>query len=232
MTAITVATALGNGAADQAVTVVRDGLTRIDAAAHALPPMAGVGPVTLRLVEERVGEALDEQLDQDIGELLVTGWSSFRELIEAAERTRDRPGSPEDVVLVQHEITTDFQPSVEVLLNGARVATLRFKLTVGLRLDGVVAVVERGKLTALRAGDLLATAKLELDGKELAKGAYRCFAGLAVRLGNGVALIGPALSAATAATPRAAPVAAAPAAPTTATGTSTSPPWWTRTGGS
>jgi hypothetical protein len=229
MTAITVAMVLGNGVTEQATTAVRDGLTRTEAAARALLPTGWGGPPTLRLVEERVGEALGEQLDQDIGELLVKGWSSFRELIKAAERTRDDPGSPEDVMLVQHDITTDFRPSVEVLLNGVPVATLRFTLTIGLRLDGVIAVVERGKLAALRAGELSATAKIELDGQELTSGAYRCYAGLAVPLGNGVLLVSPAptTTPSPVATPRAFP-GDAPGQHGRPNGSLPVPPRWTR----
>jgi hypothetical protein len=91
-------------------------------------------------------------------------------------------------------------------------------------------VVKRGKLAALRAGDLFTTAKLELAGEKLASGAHRCYAGLAIRLGDGVLLVNPApaTTPGPAAPHRAAP-AATPAEPGPPDRTSTGLPWWTRT---
>lgn len=154
--------------------------------------LAGLGQLaaaTYPALEARVGEVLRGALQIDIGGLALTAWSGYRELVEAAERTRDAPGAPEDVVLAEHEITWSQQPAVEVIVDGTPRTTLQFDLSVSLTMRGVVAVVGAGMLVGLRVGDVLVGARLALWEQELAAREVMCLVGALVRLGDGVPLV-------------------------------------------
>jgi len=120
---------------------------------------------------------------------LLQGWLKHRELVDAATRTRDVPGRPEDVILVTHEVSYLHKFPVEVWVNGGLVVTLDFQLALALELSGVVAVVDRGRLVALRSGDVLATARVTLWDQDVANGKRELFAGVLLPLREGFPLV-------------------------------------------
>ncbi|GAA5139558.1 hypothetical protein [Pseudonocardia adelaidensis] len=156
---------------------------------RALANLGQLAAATYPTLEQRVGEVLRAALQVDLGGLALAAWSSYRELVEAAERTRDAPGAPEDVVLAEHEITWSQRLAVEVIVNGTLRTTLQFDLAVSLTMRGVVAVVGAGMLAGLRVGDVLAGARLALWEQELAAREVTCLVGALVRLGDGVPLV-------------------------------------------
>jgi hypothetical protein len=185
---------------------IEDSLRNGDVAGRELSGRVGVAAV-YPIVEARVAEVLCAELAVDLGGLLVSAWSRYRALVEAGRRTRDAPGAPEDVVLAEHSVPADLHPSVEVLIDGQVVASWTFDVVVALNVRAAVAVVEAGRLTAVRAGEVEVEVTLGLHGVQLSRGAAQVSAGHLVRLGPGVPL-----------------VAAAPAAPP-----APAAPWWQRT---
>jgi hypothetical protein len=154
--------------------------------------LAGLGQLaaaTYPALEQRVAEVVSAALQIDLGGLVLAAWSRYRELVDAAERTRDAPGAPEDVVLAEHEIIWTQQPAVEVIVDGTPRMTLQFDLSVSLTMRGVVAVVDGGVLVGLRTGDVLIGAQLSLWEQELAAREVTCLVGALVRLGGGVPLV-------------------------------------------
>jgi hypothetical protein len=188
-----------------------DALHRNGLARKTLP---GIAPAVFAIAENRVAEVLAAQLAVGVGEGLVEGLSTVGALAGAARRTRDVPGPPEDVVLAEYSISKPYEPAVDVLVDGQVVATLTFEVRLALTVRAAEAVVDAGRLTALKIGALVAGATLSLQGWELAAPQARLFDGVVVPLGRGVPL-----------TPSAWPAAASPpaAAPPT------SLPWWQRT---
>jgi hypothetical protein len=187
----TVAAVLGGGDPARADERLERGLAQADTAERALSSVGAFGAATFRLLDRRVVEALHGPLAVELGGWLLEGWRKFQELAAAAERTRDNPGPSEDVVLVDHEITSIHHPTVDVIVNGSVVTTLTFELTVTLELRGVVAVVREGRLTAIRCGDVLAGARLALEGRELCRGELPVVIGALVPLGDGIELVSP-----------------------------------------
>jgi len=189
-----------------------DALHRSEMARRKLP---GVVPGVFAIVENRVAEVLQAQLAIGVGDALVEGLSTVGALAGAARRTRDAPGPPEDVVLAEYSVSKPYKPVVDVLVDGQLVATLNFVVEVAMTVRAVEAVVDSGRLTALKLGALLAGATLSLEGWELAAPQARLFDGMVVPLGAGVRL-------ASASAWHAAPPAPAAAPPSGV-------PWWQRT---
>jgi hypothetical protein len=140
-------------------------------------------------VSGEVATAVQGLLDLDLGDLVLGGWCKQADLRAAARRTAATPGSAEVVELVTHRITSTHSPSVDLLVDGARVATVRFELCVEFVVKGVVATVRDGRLVAVRFGVCDVTATLSADGRQLATRQAQLQLPLVVRLGDGVPLL-------------------------------------------
>jgi hypothetical protein len=128
-------------------------------------------------------------LDLDLGDLLVAGWCKHADLVAAAKSTIAVPGSSEVVELAAHSITSVHQPSVDVLVNDLRVATVRFELRVEFKVQALVATVRRGHLVAFRSGGCEVAVALGAEGRQLVRRQARLDLPLVLRLGNGVSLL-------------------------------------------
>lgn len=118
-------------------------------------------------VKDEIATVADGLLDFDLGSVLVSGWRKYTELTRAAERTLAVPGSEEVVILAAHKVSSTHHPSVELLVDGVKVDTFVFELTVEFALTGVVAVVRQGELVALRGGECVVTATFTCEGVPL-----------------------------------------------------------------
>ena len=116
-------------------------------------------------------EAADEQLasvtagllDLDLGDLLIYGWRTRERLVRAARQTRQIPGRHEVVQLGSHRITSAHNPTIDLLIDGVKVHTFRFQLTVIFDIEVAAVIIQDGRLTALRAGDGAVTCTLTLE---------------------------------------------------------------------
>lgn len=106
-------------------------------------------------------------LDVDLTGLLVAGWRLHRDLTAAARRTLAAPGSTELVDLTTHRITTSQQPSVAVLVNGRRVATLQLSLSIVFDVRALVAGISDGRLVAIHCGRCDMTGALAIQGTDV-----------------------------------------------------------------
>jgi hypothetical protein len=121
----------------------------------------------LQAVNHEIAAVADGLLNLDFGDVLMSGWRKYTNLTEAAERTLASPGSEEVVALATHRVSSTHHPSVELLVDGIKVHTFVFELTVVFDLTGVAAVLRRGSLVALRGGECVVTATLTLEGTPL-----------------------------------------------------------------
>lgn len=114
-----------------------------------------------------IAGAVGSLLNINLADLLVEGWQKYQDLKAAASRTLEKPGSVELVELVSHQVSVEQQPSIDVLVDGRRVATVEIELSVVFRVDGMLAAISAGKLTAVHAGRCQVTAALALQGSDL-----------------------------------------------------------------
>jgi hypothetical protein len=106
-------------------------------------------------------------LDVDLIGLLVAGWREHHDLTAAARRTLAAPGSTELVDLATHQITTTQQPSVSIMVDGHRVATVQLDLSVVFDVSALVAGISAGRLVALHSGRCDITATLAIQGTDV-----------------------------------------------------------------
>lgn len=117
----------------------------------------------LQAVHHEIATVANGVLDLDLGEVLMSGWRKYTDLVKAAERTLASPGSEEVVALATHRVSSTHRPSVELLVDGVTVYTFVFELTVVFDLTGVAAVIRQGDLVTLRGGECVITATLTLE---------------------------------------------------------------------
>ncbi len=123
--------------------------------------------VTREAAVREVTDALAGLLDVDLIGVLAAGWRKHHDLVAAARRTLAAPGSTVLVDLAAHEITSTQHPSVTVLVDGHRVATLQFGLSVAFDVTALAAKISAGRLVALHSGRCDITATLAIQGTDV-----------------------------------------------------------------
>jgi hypothetical protein len=149
----------------------------------------GLAPAAGKGLEHEVGTALSNLLDIDLGQLLLGGWRRHRALAAAAQYTHEHPGTTELVHLATHRIATGYRPSVEIALNGTRIATVHFELTTAFELTDIAGTVRRGRLVQLHSGRCRVTVGLACAGRELARRSADLDLDVVLPLGSGVPLL-------------------------------------------
>jgi hypothetical protein len=97
----------------------------------------------------------------------VRGWREHQDIVSAARRTLAAPGSSELVSMSSHEIRLDQRPSISVLVDGQRVATLHLGLSIVFDLNALLLGISGGRLTGVRSGRCDITASLAVQGTDL-----------------------------------------------------------------
>jgi hypothetical protein len=124
----------------------------------------------LETVDQEIGAITDGLLDMDLGDSLVSGWRKYSALTQSARRTLTAPASEEVVVLASHRATCTYHPRVDLLIDGVRLNSFEFELTIIFEITGLAAVVRSGDLVVLRGGTCRVTGTLSLEGMKLARG--------------------------------------------------------------
>ena len=153
------------------------------------PALSAVSAGGRTVVERELASALAGLLDLDLAETLLSGWRKHRALVEAAAATRADPAASEVVQLATHRVTAAHRPYVEVVVNGATIATVGFELSLTLDVDVAVATVRRARLVAVHGGRLTVTVAVTAAGRELVARVVTLDPALTVSLGDGVALL-------------------------------------------
>jgi hypothetical protein len=102
-------------------------------------------------------------LNVDLIGMLVAGWRKHHDLAAAARHTLAAPDSIELVDLANHQVTTTQHPSVTVLVDGHRVASLQLSLSVVFMISALTAKISAGRLAALHPGRCDVTVTLAIQ---------------------------------------------------------------------
>jgi hypothetical protein len=130
-----------------------------------------------------------ELLDLDLAVVLLGAWSRYAALKEAGQRTAVASESEEIVDLLSHRVTIDNQPSIDLLVNGNHVATVRFVLILQVTVQAVTATIRRGRLIELHAGRCDFDASVSIEGNTVARRCAQLKLPFSMRLGSGIPLV-------------------------------------------
>ncbi len=95
--------------------------------------------------------------------MAADGWRKHADLTAAARRTLAARGSTDLVDLASHRVTAGQEPYVSLLVDGHRVATVRFGLSLVFEISALLAEVKAGRLAALHSGRCEVTGALAIQ---------------------------------------------------------------------
>jgi hypothetical protein len=127
----------------------------------------GLSPAGFEGAFQAFSTAVAGLLQVDLVGVLVGGWRTHRELRAAAYRTVGSP-AVEVVEIGRHRVTSEHQPYIDLLLDGARVGTVHFGLTAIFDLAAAVATVRAGALVDVRPSRCAVTLRLACEGADVA----------------------------------------------------------------
>jgi hypothetical protein len=183
---------LGSGPEDD-TTRIRQVLSENDVVGRCGSDLARLTQQGREAAEEQLASVTAGLLDLDLGDLLIYGWRTRERLVKAARETRQIPGRQDVVQLGTHRITSTHNPTVELLVDGVKMHTFRFQLTVIFDIDVAALVIRDGLLTALKAGDgtVACTLALEMPGGDidLANQQRKIDLRLIINIGHGIPLL-------------------------------------------
>ncbi len=129
--------------------------------------LAHLSETTRKAVVQEAATTVAALLKVDLIGVLVRGWREHRDIVSAARRTLAAPGSTELVSMSAHEVTADQRPSVSVLVDGQRVATLELGLSIVFDVNALLLGISGGRLGAVHSGRCEITATLAVQGTDL-----------------------------------------------------------------
>ena len=129
--------------------------------------LAYLPEMTRRVAVQEAATTAAALLKVNLTDVLVHGWREHRDIVSTARRTLAAPGSTELLSLATHEVTMDKRPSINVLVDGHRVATLELGLSVVFDINDVLLGIGGGRLTAVHSGRCEITGTLAVQGTDL-----------------------------------------------------------------
>ena len=183
---------LGSGIEDD-VAVLRNALSEHGVVSECGGELARLLPEARHAADDTLASVTAGLLNIDLGDVLIYSWRTHDRLVKAARDTVQAPGRQDVVQLGSHQVTWTKQPTVDLLVDGVRVHTFRFQLTITFQVDVATAVIKEGKLTALKAGDgsVVGTLTLGMPGGDiqLLRQEQKINLHLVVHLGSGIPLL-------------------------------------------
>jgi hypothetical protein len=155
--------------------------------------LGAVGGMAVRAIQQNLPAVIADFVNLDLGTVVLAAWRKHRDLVEAARVTLDPASGSQQVPvpLATHDIVLTQRPSVDALLAGQVLLTLRLELTVTITVIGAEAVVRRGALTEVRGGALEVKVAFSGQGIDLGRVTRSIEARLLLPLGHGVPLTVP-----------------------------------------
>lgn len=120
------------------------------------------------VVNHEIAAMVEDLLDLDLGDLLISGWRKYTKLTDAARRTLAVAGSREIVSLAAHRMRSTYKPRVDLVVNGATFHSFEFELDLVFDVTALEAVVRAGTLLRLNSGKCVVAATMCLDGARVA----------------------------------------------------------------
>jgi len=130
-------------------------------------------------------------LDAPFVHALAGGWSKCGEILKYRDREKYRPEDTFLVALAEHTVSSEYRPSIDMLINNVPLKTLAFVVTLGIDVKGFQLEIQDAKIRRVRTGTWLGSGQVTLDGMQIYRKELQPVAlpGV-VHLGEGLAIGG------------------------------------------
>jgi hypothetical protein len=151
--------------------------------------LGGLSPETRAAAAREISATVASLLNVNPVDVLVEGWRGYKRITDAARGTLAAAGSTELLPLATHQITETLNPSVTVLVDEYRVATLQLSISVVCEIQAMLAKISAGRLVAIESGRCYVTAALAIADADITSRTTRFDLPGAVSLGRGPRLL-------------------------------------------
>jgi hypothetical protein len=151
--------------------------------------LVGLSPETHAAAAREISATVASLLNVNPVDVLVEGWRGYKRITDAARGTLAAAGSTELLPLATHQITETLNPSVSVLVDEYRVATLQLSISVVCEIQAMLAKISAGRLVAIESGRCYVTVALALADADITSRTTRFDLPGAVSLGRGLRLL-------------------------------------------
>jgi hypothetical protein len=127
----------------------------------------GLGSSSWSLLKDQVATRLDALLDVEVAEILARAWKKYRVLQEFADTTKHGPDDVSIVPMLDHTISSEHSPKLEVVIADQVVATLTLDVTAELKVEGINLAIQNARITEIRLARLSAGGTISCQGVEL-----------------------------------------------------------------
>jgi hypothetical protein len=149
----------------------------------------GLTKAGLNVLVDELAKVAAQFLSDDLVELLGAGWRNHSRMVAAAKETLELPGIERRVPLARHRIVSTQRPSIDVFFHDNFLRTIHFAVELEFLVTSLKAIIRDGRLVQLRSGRCDVTAKLSVEGAEIAKQAAHFELDTRINLGDGIPLV-------------------------------------------
>jgi hypothetical protein len=152
-------------------------------------PLAKVSAAAKASVERELSAVLSRLLEQDLGQVVVAGLRHHPALHRAAAATEADPAAVEVVQLAANQITNSHHPYVDIVIDGAKLATVQFDLDLTFDVDMLVGTVRQARLVNIQSGHCTVTVALGAERQLIASRQAQLDLAVTVPVGDGIDLL-------------------------------------------
>ena len=111
--------------------------------------------------------AFAKALDIKLIDVVAGAWTKLKELRDYCGRKQDDPDRPFSVALARHEVISNHQPGIDILLGEKVIGRIVVDLELSLTLKGVVLSVQDDHIVAVASGKFAGAGALKYHGATL-----------------------------------------------------------------
>jgi hypothetical protein len=121
------------------------------------------------IVTKQIQAHLEDALDMNVFEILLSGWRKYRNFQQYRDRTKFPPNQTSLVPLGKHTIQSVHKPTVDVMADEVLLGRMAFDVTLSLEIEGLILAIRDARIREIAAGRGRGEARLACAGVELIK---------------------------------------------------------------
>jgi hypothetical protein len=116
---------------------------------------------------EEMQFAFAKALDIKLADVVAGAWSKLKQLRDYCGRKPDDPDKPFSVALARHEVVSNHQPGIDILLGEKVIGQIVVEVELSLTLKGIVLSVRDDHIIAVASGKFSGAGSLKYQGATL-----------------------------------------------------------------
>jgi len=110
---------------------------------------------------EEIQFAFSKALDVKLIDVVIGAWSKLKQLRDYCGRKSEDPDKPFSVALAEHEVHSNHQPSVDILLGEKVIGRIVIDVELSLNLTGIVLSIQDDHIVAIASGRFSGTGAIK-----------------------------------------------------------------------